>query len=41
LVTRMEEGFISPIEPIINRMGLAVRHNSKINLGLGKPLCED
>lgn len=41
LVTRMEEGFVSPIEPIINRMGLAVRHNSKINLGLGKPLCED
>ena len=41
LVTRMEEGFISPIEPILDKMRLAVRHNSKINLGLGKPLCED
>ncbi len=41
LVTRMEDGFISPIEPIINKMGLHVRHNAKINLGLGKPLCEE
>ena len=42
LVTRMEgEGFTSPIQPVLDKMGLAVRHNSKINLGLGRPLCED
>lgn len=41
LVTRMKDGFISPIEPILKEMGLIVRPNAKINLGLGKPLCED
>ncbi len=42
LVTRMEdEGFTSPIQPVLDKMGLAFRHNSKINLGLGRPLCED
>ncbi len=41
LVTRMEDGFVSPIEPIINKMGLQIRPNAKINLGLGKPLCEE
>ncbi len=41
LVTRMEDGFISPIEPIIHKMGLQVRHNAKINLGLGRPLREE
>lgn len=41
LVTRMEDGFVSPIEPIINKMGLHVRPNAKINLGLGRPLCEE
>ncbi|MEW6673661.1 MAG: 4Fe-4S binding protein [Thermodesulfobacteriota bacterium] len=41
LVTRMINGFESPIEPIISKMGLQVRPNSKINLGLGKPLCND
>jgi hypothetical protein len=41
LVTRMEDGFRSPIEPVLNRMDLQTRPNAKINLGLGKPLCED
>jgi NAD-dependent dihydropyrimidine dehydrogenase PreA subunit len=41
LVTRMENGFKSPIEPVLNKMKLQTRHNAKINLGLGKPLCED
>jgi len=41
LVTRMVNGFESPIDPIVNKMGLSVRPNSKINLGLGRPLCED
>jgi hypothetical protein len=41
LVTRMINGFESPIEPIISNMGLEVRHNSKINLGMGRPLSED
>lgn len=41
LVTRMEDGFVSPIEPVINKMGLPIRPNAKINLGLGKPLCEE
>jgi len=40
LVTRMEDGFISPIEPVLARMGLQVRPNAKMNLGLGRPLCE-
>lgn len=41
LVTRMVNGFESPIEPIIAKMGLHVRPNSKINLGMGRPLRED
>jgi hypothetical protein len=41
LITRMEDGFVSPIEPVLNKMGLEVRMNSKLNLGMGKPLCED
>jgi ferredoxin len=41
LITRMENGFVSPIEPVLNKMGLEVRMNSKLNLGMGKPLCED
>jgi hypothetical protein len=41
LVTRMEEGFISPIEPTLRKMGLQVRHNAKMNLGMGKPLREE
>jgi NAD-dependent dihydropyrimidine dehydrogenase PreA subunit len=41
LVTRMEGGFISPIEPVLKKMGLQVRPNAKINVGLGKPRCED
>jgi len=41
LVTRMLNGFRSPIEPVIHKMGLQVRPNSKINLGMGRPLCED
>ncbi|MDF1594070.1 MAG: hypothetical protein P1P89_21385 [Desulfobacterales bacterium] len=41
LVTRMIDGFESPIEPVITKMGIDVRPNSKINLGLGRPLCED
>ena len=41
LVTRMEDGFRSPIQPILDKMGLKTRHNAKINLGLGRPLCED
>lgn len=41
LVTRLEDGFTSPIAPIIAKMGLETRPNAKINLGLGKPLIED
>jgi len=41
LVTRMEDGFTSPIEPVLNKMGLQVRHNAKINVGLGRPLIQD
>lgn len=41
LVTRMEDGFTSPLEPVLNKMNLQTRPNAKINLGLGKPLCED
>lgn len=41
LVTRMEGGFVSPIEPILQKMGLQVRHNAKMNLGMGKPLREE
>jgi len=41
LVTRMVNGFESPIEPIIAKMGLHVRPNSKINLGMGRPLREE
>ncbi len=41
LVTRMEGGFVSPIEPILQKMGLQVRHNAKMNLGLGRPICEE
>jgi len=41
LVTRMQDGFTSPIAPIIDKMGLETRPNAKINLGLGKPLIED
>ena len=40
LVTRMVDGFTSPIEPVITKMGLQVRPNSKINLGMGRPLSE-
>ena len=40
LVTRMIDGFTSPIEPVITEMGLQVRPNSKINLGMGRPLSE-
>lgn len=41
LVTRMEDGFRSPIQPILDKMGLKTRPNAKINLGMGRPLCED
>ena len=41
LVTRMEEGFVSPIAPVLAKMGLKVRPNAKMNLGMGRPLCED
>ena len=41
LVTRMENGFQSPIEPVLHKTGLQARPNAKINLGLGRPLCED
>lgn len=42
LVTRMEEdGFVSPIAPILAKMGLQTRPNAKMNLGMGRPLCED
>ncbi|MCE5262564.1 MAG: 4Fe-4S binding protein [Deltaproteobacteria bacterium] len=41
LVTRMEgDGFTSPIEPVLKKMGLEVRPNAKMNLGLGRPLSE-
>lgn len=41
LVTRMEgDGFTSPLDPVLDRMGLKVRPNAKMNLGLGRPLCE-
>jgi NAD-dependent dihydropyrimidine dehydrogenase PreA subunit len=41
LVTRMEDGFNSPIEPVLKKMGLQVRPNAKINVGLGRPLFQD
>jgi ferredoxin len=41
LVVRMEDGFTSPIEPVLDKMGLQVRHNAKINVGLGRPLIQD
>ena len=41
LVTRLKDGFISPIAPVIEKLGLQTRPNAKINLGLGKPLVED
>lgn len=41
LVTRMEDGFKSPLEPILKRTGLQARPNAKINIGLGRPLCEE
>jgi len=41
LVTRMVNGFESPIEPVLTKMGIDVRPNSKINLGMGRPLRED
>jgi NAD-dependent dihydropyrimidine dehydrogenase PreA subunit len=41
LATRMENGFQSPIEPVLHKTGLQARPNAKINLGLGRPLCED
>jgi len=41
LVTRLTDGFISPIAPIIDKLGLEARPNAKINLGLGRPLIED
>lgn len=40
LVTRMQEGFTSPIEPVLDKLGLQVRPNAKMNLGMGRPLCE-
>jgi NAD-dependent dihydropyrimidine dehydrogenase PreA subunit len=42
LVTRMEgeDGFTSPLEAVLKKMGLAVRPNAKMNLGLGRPLAE-
>jgi NAD-dependent dihydropyrimidine dehydrogenase PreA subunit len=41
LVTRMAgDGFISPIEPVLAKLGVAVRPNAKMNLGLGRPLAE-
>jgi hypothetical protein len=41
LVTRMEDGFTSPIDPVLKKMKLQVRPHAKINVGLGRPLCED
>jgi hypothetical protein len=41
LVTRLKDGFTSPIAPVLDKMGLETRPNSKINLGLGRPLIED
>jgi len=41
LVTRMKDGFVSPIEPILHKTGLQVRPNAKMNLGLGKPFSQD
>ncbi len=41
MATRMENGFNSPIEPVLEKTGLQARPNAKINLGLGRPLCEE
>jgi len=41
LVTRLKDGFTSPIEPVLGKLGLQTRPNAKINLGLGRPLIED
>lgn len=40
LVTRLEEGFRSPLEPLFGALGIHPRPNAKINLGLGKPIFE-
>jgi NAD-dependent dihydropyrimidine dehydrogenase PreA subunit len=41
VVTRMEgDGFTSPLDPVLQKLGLQVRPNAKMNLGLGRPLCE-
>jgi hypothetical protein len=39
-VTRLEEDFRSPLEPVFNALGIHPRPNAKINLGLGKPIFE-
>jgi len=41
LVTRLKDGFTSPIAPVLDKLGLEARPNAKINLGLGRPLVED
>ena len=41
LVTRLQDGYISPIAPIMDKLGLQTRPNAKINLGLGRPLIAD
>lgn len=41
VVTRLQDGFTSPVAPVLEKMGIQARPNSKINLGLGRPLIED
>jgi len=41
LVTRLHDGFTSPIAPILEKLQIEARPNAKINVGLGRPLVED
>jgi len=40
LVTRLEEGPRSPLDPLFAKLGIEPRPNAKINLGLGRPIFE-
>ena len=40
LVTRLDDGMHSPLDPLFARMGIQPRPNAKINLGLGRPIFE-
>jgi NAD-dependent dihydropyrimidine dehydrogenase PreA subunit len=41
LITRFDDDGSVPVLPVLDRMGIHYRPNSKINLGLGRPLREE